>query len=315
MNKTLNFATNTVTDENATSNVLENSLSYYTRILDSPFYGRLRVSYRDEENAGSPMSYLSGEDRLEFASELDYRPNPYINGYLGLRVANVWAENEDSTKHLDAEIRYGLRFTWDTGFRWNTKGNVRGFVFYDLDGDGMRDMDDEGIKSVTIKAALDRSGTTNGQGYYTIRNIIGKEARISIDMSTMPRGYILTTPAFFDVKLTHGGYRKVDFGITCRSEIVGVIFVDLDGNGKFDREEEGLSGVAVVLDDTVKVATDQGGQYLFRSLSPGEHTIKIDLTTMPTKYIPQVSVKKKVMLEEGSTFFYNIPLKIAKQIK
>ena len=88
------------------------------------------------------------------------------------------------------------------------------------------------------------------------------------------------------------------------------IFIDLDNNNRFDRGEEGVGGIVLVLDDD-KVMTDQGGQYLFRKLVPGEHNIAIDLKTLPTKYIPKVPFKKKIILEEGTTFFFNIPLREA----
>ncbi|NQU18801.1 hypothetical protein HQ550_01445, partial [bacterium] len=152
INKSINFIENRITDEHTKSHVLDTSLNYYSRIFDSPFYGRFRISFRDEEEAESVLSYLSGEDRLEFAAELDYRPNPYLDAYLSLRVANVWAENEGTTKHLDAEVRYGVRIVWDTGLRWNTKGHVEGFVFNDLNGDGVKDNEEEGIEGIVIEA-------------------------------------------------------------------------------------------------------------------------------------------------------------------
>ncbi|MBL7130631.1 MAG: hypothetical protein ISS45_04440 [Candidatus Omnitrophica bacterium] len=315
ISKSVNFTENRITKEDAKSHVLETSLSYYSRIFDSPFYGRFRISFRDEEEAESALSFLSGEDRLEFAAELDYRPNPYIDAYLSCRVANVWAENAGAAKHLDAEVRYGLRLAWDTGLRWNTKGNVGGFVFYDLNGDSIKDGDEEGVEDVVINATAKKTDTTNDKGYYFIKNIVGKKARVSIDMNTIPRGYTLTTPSFYDTDIKHGATKRLDFGITTQAEIVGVIFIDTDGNNKFDRGEEGLNGVVFIIDDVEKVVTDQGGQYLFRGVSPGEHTLRIDLKTLPTKYIPKVPLKKKIILEEGATFFYHVPLRAAQQIQ
>lgn len=313
INKSLNITENRITKEDAKSHVLETSLSYYSRIFDSPFYGRLRVSYRDEEEAESSLSFLSGQDRIDFSAELDYRPNPYIDAYLSGRVTNVWAENEGTAKHLDAEVRYGLRLTWDTGLRWNTKGHVYGFVFYDLDGDSIKSSKEEGVKGVAINATAEKTDTTNKNGVYLIKDIVGKQARVAIDMNTIPRGYNLTTPSFYDISIRHGEMQRFDFGITTRAEVVGVIFVDTNGNNKFDRGEEGLDGVVFILDNVQKSVTGQGGQYLFRKLSPGKHTLRIDLKTLPTKYIPKVPLKKQFVLEEGSTFFYHVPLKVAQQ--
>ena len=309
--KSINFVEERFTKETSSPHTTTTSLSYNSRIFNSPFYGNLRVSFRDEEETESAISFLSGEDKLEFEAGLDYRPKPGIEGYLDLRASNIWAEKEGSDKRFDAEIRYGLRLAWDTGFRWNIKGNLRGFVFYDLDGDGIKDKDEGGVKDVTINTSSDKTTKTNEEGYYFIKNIVGKKADISIDVNTIPRGYILTTPSFYEVNISHGGTKRLDFGITTRSEIVGNIFVDLDGNNKFDREDESVSGVVIILDDKEKTVTDSGGQYLFRKLTPGEHTIKLDLKTIPTQYIPKTPLKKTISLEEGETFFYNIPLRVA----
>jgi hypothetical protein len=90
---------------------------------------------------------------------------------------------------------------------------------------------------------------------------------------------------------------------------VGVVFIDSDNNNQFDRGEKGLGGVTFILDDKERMTTDNNGQYLFRKVSPGEHTISIDLKTLPTQYIPKVPLKKKVVLDKGATFFHNIPLR------
>ncbi|MDD5617881.1 MAG: hypothetical protein PHG69_02200 [Candidatus Omnitrophica bacterium] len=313
INKSFNFIENTITGESANSHVLETGLNYYSRILNSPFYGRFRIFYRDEEETESVLSYLSGEDRLEFQSELDYRPNPYVSGYLGCRVANVWAEKEGNAKRIDAEVRYGLRLTWDTGLRWNTVGHVYGFVFNDSDGDGIRDKEEQGIAGVSLKATTNKVGETDEKGYYQIKNIVGKRARVALELSTIPKGHTLTTPSFYDIDIKHAASKRLDFGLTTRAEITGLVFVDTNDNDQFDRGEEAVGGVVFILDDADQAVTDVGGQYLFRKTSPGEHTVMIDLKTLSTKYIPKVALKKKFILEEGATFFYNVPLRKAFQ--
>lgn len=311
INKSFNFIKDRITKERAKSHILDTSLNYYSRIAESPFYGRFRVSFRDEEETESALSYLSGQDRLEFVSELDYRPNPYMSSYLGFRVSNIWAEKEGEDKRIDAEVKCGMRLTWDTGLRWNTKGHVSGFVFDDIDGDGIKDMDEIGIESITIIATTKKTDVTDGKGYYQIKNIVGKKARITMELSSLPKGYTLTTPSFYDIEISHGVCKKLDFGITTRAEIVGVVFVDVDDNNQFGRGDEPISGVVFILDGKDKAATDSTGQYLFRKVSPGEHTISIDLKSLPVKYIPKVALKKKVILDKGATLFNNVPLRIS----
>ncbi len=90
-----------------------------------------------------------------------------------------------------------------------------------------------------------------------------------------------------------------------------MVFIDSNNNSKLERGEQGLGGVVLALDNTKKITSDEAGQYFFRNISTGEHIIQVDLKTVPTKYIPQVPLKKQVKLKEGEIFFFNVPLKVS----
>jgi len=309
ISQTNNFIRNRVSDLDSSPTILETGLNYYSRILQSPFYLRGRVFYRDEEETESDVSFLSGEDRLEFQAGLDYRPTSNLSAYLSLRAANLWAEKEAAPKRFEADVRYGVSIAWDTGVRWNTKGNVHGFVFYDLDADGVRDVDEGGVEDVVLNAPGDKSDVTNRDGYYVIKGIVGKKASVSIDLNSIPRNYILTTPSLYEFSVSHGATKKFDFGVATRTDIVGFVFVDFNGNSRFDRGDEPIKGAVIVLDGKQESPTDDGGQFQFRKLSAGTHELTIDLKTIPTTYIPKVPLKSSVQLEEGQTIFFNIPLR------
>ena len=314
ISKGINFVQERTTAEKGQSHYLETAINYSTAILNLPLYSRFRISYRDEEDTDSPVSLLSGEDRLEFFTELDYRPNPKMEGFLNCRVANIWAEKEGTEKRIDAEVRTGMRFVWDTTVRWNIRSHLCGYVFYDLNSNGIKDKDEQGVENVTINVEPgNKTATTNKNGYYRIDNIVGKKIAASIDLKTIPQHYLLTTSASKTLDTKHGKLNRLDFGITTRSEIVGVVFVDLNGNGKYDKEESSLSGVKLILDDKESITTDVAGQYLFSNVNVGEHTLKIDLVSIPPQYIPLVPVKQTIQVQEGQTLFYNIGLKVSKK--
>jgi len=306
------FIRDRMTGERASPRAQEYTLSYYSRIMDTPFYGSLRVTYRDEENTDSLISFLSGQDRLEFNSEIDYKPAPGISAFLSLRAAHVWAEKESTVKHFDAEIRYGLHLSWDTGIRWNTKCSVQGFVFNDLNLDGIKGKDEPGIPNVRVSAqGGEKYSVTNESGYYKISNIIGKTAKVEIDLSTIPKGFIFMGSDTKDIIVKHGAVEEANFGLTTRSALVGTVFIDANGNGKFDREDKGLPGVVLLVDGKKQIVSDETGQFLLRNISAGEHIMQIDLKTVPTKYIPQVPLKKQFQLKEGETYFFSVPLKLS----
>ena len=90
-----------------------------------------------------------------------------------------------------------------------------------------------------------------------------------------------------------GGSTKPDIGAleALDSEIIGTLFVDLDSDGTFDREETGLAGVTVYVDlnadgrldlnepisistnDNPSTANNETGQFSFAGLPPGQYSI------------------------------------------
>lgn len=306
--KEFDILRNTFTGETALPTAQEYGLNYYSRIFDTPFYTNLRLVYRDEENTQSVLSNLSGEDRLEGVAELTFKPNPDAEAFLKCRITDVWAEKAGVTKHFDVDWNWGLRFVWDTGLRWESVGGFAGFVFYDLNADGIKQAAEKGVKGVQIKAADGKVATTDDKGYYRISGVKGKRTVLEMVFQTVPRGYNATTSAQREVDIVAAKTKRVDFGIATRSEISGVVFNDKNGNGKFEAGEEAVKGVGIILDDKQRTVSTVLGEYMFRKLSPGEHTLKLDLKSLPVKFIPKVPVVKKVSVVEGATFVYNIPL-------
>lgn len=302
------FLKNRFTGETAFPMAQEFGLNYNRQIFDSPFYTNLRLFYRNEEHTESVLSFMSGEDRLEGEAELSYKPTPDNQIFIKARVADVWAEKTGVAKHFDFNFSWGVRLLWDTAFRWETVGGYAGYVFYDLNGDGIRQPQEKGVKDVLIRAQDGTAATTGATGYYRIARLKGRRTTLSLDTGTIPKGYNLTTPATKDVPIVHAKIKRVDFGIATRSEIAGLIFHDKNGNGAYDAGEEPIAGVVVTLDGKTKALTNPLGEYMFRKLEPGDHTLKLDLKSVPVEYIPKVAITKDVHVIEGATFVHNIPL-------
>ena len=169
---------------------------------------------------------------------------------------------------------------------------------------------DEGGAGVTIKAPDGKTSVTDARGFYKISGIIGKTAAIELDLKTLPKGYSPTTSPKRDVDIVHAKTKRIDFGITARCEVSGLVFYDKNNNGVYDPGEGPIKGVVIILDDKQKMATTLLGEYMFRKLSPGDHTLKLDLKTLPVKFIPKVPVIKKIKVIEGTGFVYNIPLQL-----
>jgi hypothetical protein len=256
------------------------------------------------------LSYLSGEDRLETEGELIYQPIADTETFIRLRVTNVWAEKAGVEKHVDLDFNWGMRFLWDTGVRWISSGSFGGYVFYDMNSDGVRQGSEKGVKGVLIQGPDEKTATTDSRGYYKIGRFPGRSAVIRIDPSTIPRGYNLTSSGEVEAEIVHASTQRVDFGIATRSEISGLVFWDKNGNGTYESGDEPVKGVVLTLNGKEKTASGVLGDFRFRKMAVGEQELAIDLKSIPVKYLPKVPLKRKLAVKEGESVTVNVPLEL-----
>lgn len=66
--------------------------------------------------------------------------------------------------------------------------------------------------------------------------------------------------------------------------LTGVVYRDVNGNGMRDRNEPGVNGIQVVLDELYTVSTDAEGRYTIFNVAPGIHRVNIDPLNLPVLY-------------------------------
>jgi hypothetical protein len=314
VNKEQNWLEEKATAKMTKPNVFETGLDWSGQIGETPFYRNVRFMYRDEEDTLSPLSYLSGEDYIEGYALLSYRP-PFSDNeiYSSCRVRNIWKENPSLPTRIDLNFNLGLRYIWDTGLRWDAVGDIEGYIFKDANGDGFRERDEAPVQGVKVWLGKDKSQVTDIFGYYKFKGVRGLRVFVNLDTTTLPKGFVSTVPVTQQVNILHHRTQRVDFGIFSRSEITGIIFEDVDGDGKYSVGDKGISNAVIIMDGSKKTATDPTGRYYFRNAPTGEHTLVLDLNTLPIYYLPETAIKKTVAIFEGVVYTHNIPLKRIKQ--
>ncbi len=309
-NREMNWLTESYTSNHVRPNVTETGLDWYDRIGKTPFWGALRFTYRDEEHADSPLSFLAGEDYIEGYSELSYRPASGQEVYANARIRNVWKENPATAfSRVEASFNVGMKLLWDTGLRWDAVSSIQGYVFKDYNSNGLLDRDEPPVFGIKVWLGKNKSQITDELGYFKFVNIRGKIAYVTLDTGSLPAGYMLTVPVTQGVPIANAGASKVYFGITSRSEIRGMVFEDLNGDGKYSVGEKGVPGVTITLDGTKTTITGLDGRYTYSQSQPGEHELVADLNSVPVYYLPLVALKKKFPLQEGESSVWNIPLR------
>jgi len=309
LDKELAWIEPTSVDGIARPSVLQTGVEWSNRIFNSPFYGDFRFMYRDEENAASPFSFLSGEDYIEGYSELSYRPNSDLEVFANTRVRNIWAENPTVNQRIDVNFYAGMRYTWDTGVRWESSGDIEGYVFKDANSDGLRQRDEAPMEGIKIWCGKDNFQVTDLFGYYKFKNIRARKAHVTIDTTTVPAGLVLTVPGSQEAAIEHGRKLQINFGISSRTEISGLVFEDFRGTGIPGPTAVGVQGVSFTLENGIKATTDNYGRFAFKNVAVGKHKLTLDLKSVPGMYIPTVPIFKEIEIQEGTVFTHNIPLK------
>ncbi|MFH1854335.1 MAG: SdrD B-like domain-containing protein [Candidatus Omnitrophota bacterium] len=309
LNKEVNWLEETFTGIGSRPEALEMGFDWYYQVFDSPFYSTMRIAYRDEEDAFSSVSFLSGEDYIEGYGEISYHPNPDTEMYFSTRVRNVWADSPIIDKRVEFELRTGLRYLFDTGWSWSSVGSIEGCVFNDLNSDAIRQSNEPGMEDVKLYLGKDMVQVSDSQGYYQFKKVRAKKVSIAIDPSTLPPGFVLTTSEVREVDIIHNRTARLDFGVVSRSDITGIVFEDLNANGKFDFNDKGIGKVIITLDDGQVATTNGAGSYIFRNVAVGDHTLFLDINSVPLYLLPQVPLIKKITLFEGLSYQHNIPLR------
>ncbi len=293
-------------------NAYETGLDWSGQIGQSPFHNATRITYRNEQDTASPLSFLSGEDYIEGYSELSFRPAEGSEIYASARVRNVWADNQNVTKRLEGSFNSGVRYLWNTGLSWQSEGDIDGYVFKDYNADGLRENNEPPISGVKIWLGKNRSEETDIFGYFRFKKVSGRLVPVTIDTATIPAGFVLTVPATQSTYIKNFQTSRLEFGLVARSEISGFVFEDVDGDGRYSSGDVGVRGVSLTLENGLRGSTDDRGRYSFPHVSSGEHILNLDLSTVPVYYLPEISITKKITLFEGVVFVHNIPLKRTK---
>ncbi len=286
------------------------SLDYSKQIGNSPFYVEMRLRMQDEEETESINSFKRGEDTTEFSGGIYYREYEDFEVFLTGRFENFVPEKVDLTEtHVEAQFFAGVKATFDTHARWNAVGSFKGHVFKDLNTDGIKQPEEPGIKGMTVTTSEEKKAQTGDNGFYDLGSVSGRKAVLSLDVSNLPYGYVPTNATRREFMIEHSKTVQVDFGLAPRSEVRGLVFNDLNGNGRYDLTDVGIEKVKITLENGALARTNLQGVFMFTEVVAGDHTVFLDVNSIPEGYLPLDAPRKKITVFEGIRYELNFILK------
>ncbi|MBF0570682.1 MAG: hypothetical protein HQL12_02300 [Candidatus Omnitrophica bacterium] len=292
---------------NSNPGVINTGLEYQKQV-NSKISFNSQISFHDElaVKPGS-NSFLSGEESVIITSGFNYNPVPDVNIFADGNVSKVLSHTGNPS-YDDFEVHVGMRITFGGSTYWDPLGTVTGIVFKDRVGNGKFVSGDEGIAGVKVKVG-DKVTVTGKDGRYRIQ-IRAKGADVVPVLDTIPGGLIFSTPQTLNVRVKQGREAKADFGLISQTGIYGLVFVNKNGNGVPNEGDRFIGKVKVILDGKTIQVSDSHGAFYFRKVSPGQHTISIDINTLAINMVPTVKLQNKIDVPEGVNYMFNIPVQI-----
>ncbi|MEH6616809.1 MAG: hypothetical protein V7699_03125 [Porticoccus sp.] len=152
--------------------------------------------------------------------------------------------------------------------------------------------------STGIEGSLPDPTFSSGQFLWVLGSLDGGESiqlnyQMMVGVDATNGNYTNTAYASgdsFGVTLTSNTSRhkvRVREGIFTRNgTVIGRVFVDLNNNAHFDPSEPGLSDTIIIMEDGSYITTDTYGRYSFRNVTPGQHVLRLDTSSLPSNMTP-----------------------------
>jgi len=290
------------------------ALSHLWSFFKSRLQVRNRVSYQNESTAETLVSTFAGQDRMGWLGGMEYVSSPSLRFYLNGSIDHV-GFNGDEESQVDVSVATGAKMELDARYiRWDPSAQVRGAVFHDRNGDGVRQSEEEGIPDVAIIGGLSRKATTDASGKFSIGRLFGKSIPVGLDPKTLPKGYVVSTPSAVVIRPQEKAPGELMFGALGRAEVRGRIFYDVNVDDAYSVGDQGVGSAAVRLGERQTV-TDSTGWFFFRDLPGGEYALEVLLATLPTRYVPVGQLRRQLAVEEGAVLTLDIALRVNRALR
>lgn len=164
----------------------------------------------------------------------------------------------------------------------NSYGAVDGRVYQDVNLNGRFDPNiDQPQANVKVRVDGNRYVLTSPEGTYRIDTVRAGEHEVYLDLLSVRADLTLLDGAQQQVALVSRRDSVVDFRLVRTGRISGVVWQDLNENGRLDDGEQPLADVRIVTGSGRDTLTDSNGYFLIGDLPPGEHVVLVDEKTLP----------------------------------
>lgn len=255
------------------------SLSYWGEFIFGKFKDREEYTRRNK-----------AEIALGLKAQLPWDLQAY-GDIRYIRTSGSHNENLKS-KGTQASLKFVKDFTWGerkkiaglrSGIETKGYGTIEGFVFNDINQNGVKEIGEKSIKGITIRLEDGSEVQTDENGYYVFSRVEIGRRQVTLEGRRIPADYNIISPDKVRVEVKLRKTTRLNFQLLAGGRTEGIVINDANGNGEIDPGETGISDVLIFLEpgDNVNTFTDGEGEYTFENIMAGSYTLKLDPTTLP----------------------------------
>jgi hypothetical protein len=200
---------------------------------------------------------------------------------------------------LSTELGVRLRASAAASFGVSDFGFISGRVFNDANQTGEMPPNPHGIKGVRIvlrsadmkSESILAEQTTDGSGTYRFANLRPGNYTLEIDPATLPPNFRFPAQTLHQIRVLPIRGFYLDIPVAAQRAVAGIVFIDEDGDGKFDPQKDKPVEGAQIAGGGSFAVSDRSGAYILRNLAAGQ--IKLLVRS------PQGAESSPVLLELG----------------
>ncbi len=258
------------------------------RVTMNAGWSGFRNSVRDERTSTQLSDLLSGNANIVRSEQKAASTGWYFNlrsqHRLTRSLALEWGANKaqggDAYGYLQLNGAFDFAPVQLKSLPRSGRGVVEGLVFLDENGNGIQDPGERGIPLAEVRVlSTPWSLRTNGTGNFTINNLPQGAYSLTIDLASLPLGYRIGDGEHMRFSILDQQVTDIKIPVVDAGQIRGRVFIDKNGNGVLDEDEEGVVGRTLDLSGPkTRLSTRSAifGQFVFDLLPVGSYTILIN---------------------------------------
>ncbi|MCF7876610.1 hypothetical protein K9M06_06090 [Candidatus Bipolaricaulota bacterium] len=205
------------------------------------------------------------------------------------------------SKSLAQQDSFSLSFTASFPglfrFAGPTKGQVKGWLFVDENGNGRKDEGEKGVDRALLSLG-NQSALSGDTGKFAFPPVSPGEYQVRIE--EIKTGLKPTIEIPMPVRVKAGERSVVEIPLQPRSWIRGLVFEDQNENRKRDQGERGMGGIEILITGQGKKRTLRSGSNgrFVADLTPGTYKLKLQEETLPERYESTTPARVSVKTEK-----------------